>query len=121
MTQWFERARRCATEGDVKQAIDEMVAYCLTLSGQPNPEFGFAHVVLMDYNLSDGFIDDCLSSEAINDFLGSRITDFVAAGGERMDIAGQISGLLESVSVTIDFLCGLRYVPESVREAVNAG
>lgn len=119
MNIWFERAKSCDTPQTVREAIREMVEHCETLAGKPDPDYGFAHIVLADYNLSDGFINDCLRIDNLHAFLERQMIAILKNSADDTDRAALMSGLLESVAITIDFLLGLRYVPESIREAVT--
>lgn len=83
-----------------------------------NPEsaYSFAHIVLDDYNLSDGSINHCLNSPLYHDWLKQQILDLDKAlpAQSYNEAIERLFGLRESIT---HFLKWLTSIPEAVREA----
>lgn len=89
---------------ELKERINEFTTL------YPRAEFSFAHVVLSDYNLSDGHITDCLDREKALEWV-ARALD------EEMD---QYAWWLvyEEMAAICKFLHWLLSIDEDVRKAV---
>lgn len=72
------------------------------------PAYSFAHVVIDDYNLSDGSIMFCLESDRVKDYLLQKVK-------ETSDVKRVVWG----IQLTIEFLEWLLTVPKSKRDEVG--
>lgn len=111
MTDWQIILSECKNRNDVILIIDAFV------EESPNRAYGFAHIVLDDYNLGADSIEFCRRFFSDGDYVTSRIEDIryqyipdTAACSEAI-----IHFMREQVAVW-DFLTALAAVPESVRE-----
>lgn len=73
------------------------------------PEYSFAHIVLDDYNLSDGNIRFCLKTE--------HITEWITEIAPRWDHTPEaLAYMIEHAAYIVRFLGYLLSIPESIRE-----
>jgi hypothetical protein len=112
MKDWYTIASNCKTYEEITAAINDLCAEY----EDNDPRYGFAHVVLADFNLDDGYITGALTDyEGVAKWIVSHFRD----GRENYtdeDLIYEFSYYVESVFATRDFLKGLLLTPVAIRE-----